>query len=120
MSLDSREDLEEERRLFYVAITRAESKLTISYANSRYRWGNLVSNDPSRFLEEIDQEFIQEVGPRPIKNKLPFEESENRWDQRYSGRSARPTTYTKSTGSAKSSNSSKPIVVDNPVPAKLK
>jgi DNA helicase-2/ATP-dependent DNA helicase PcrA len=43
MSLDSRDDLEEERRLFYVAITRAEKKLTISYANSRYRWGNLIS-----------------------------------------------------------------------------
>jgi len=54
MSMNSREDLEEERRLFYVAITRAKHKLTLSFASSRYRFGNLQYNEPSRFLDEID------------------------------------------------------------------
>ncbi len=55
MSLYDRADLEEERRLFYVAITRAKSRLWITYANSRYRFGQLVSNEPSRFIEEIPE-----------------------------------------------------------------
>lgn len=59
MMLSSRADLEEERRLFYVAITRAESKLFLSYAISRYRFGRLKSCEPSRFLEEIDGRFIK-------------------------------------------------------------
>ncbi len=58
MMLSSREDLEEERRLFYVAITRAEIKLTLSYALTRYRFGSLKTCEPSRFLEEIDKDFI--------------------------------------------------------------
>ncbi|MFM7217222.1 MAG: ATP-dependent helicase [Bacteroidota bacterium] len=87
MSLDSMEDLEEERRLFYVAITRAEKQLTISYANSRYRWGNLISCEPSRFLDEIDPEFIEESVPRNTRRKLPFEEMDDRWDQRPKGSS---------------------------------
>lgn len=59
MALHSRADLEEERRLFYVAITRAEKKLTLSYAVSRYKWGSPVSCDPSRFLEEIDPKYLE-------------------------------------------------------------
>jgi DNA helicase II / ATP-dependent DNA helicase PcrA len=58
MMLNSRADLEEERRLFYVAITRAEKRLTLSYATSRYQWGNLRSCEKSRFVDEIDQKFI--------------------------------------------------------------
>ncbi len=57
-SLNSRTDLEEERRLFYVALTRAEKQLYISYAESRYKWGNLSMCEPSRFIEEIPEEFI--------------------------------------------------------------
>ena len=53
MSLYDRENLEEERRLFYVVITRAKAKLWVTYANSRYRFGTLVQNEPSRFIEEI-------------------------------------------------------------------
>ncbi len=60
MALQSRADLEEERRLFYVAITRAETQLTLSYAVSRYRWGNLISCDPSRFIAEINPDFIND------------------------------------------------------------
>ena len=59
MMLSSREDLEEERRLFYVAITRAENKLTLSYALTRYRFGSLKTCEPSRFLDEIDSDFIK-------------------------------------------------------------
>lgn len=60
LALNSRSELEEERRLFYVALTRAEKKVFISYASSRYRWGNLIYCEPSRFIEEIDNQFIQE------------------------------------------------------------
>jgi DNA helicase-2/ATP-dependent DNA helicase PcrA len=81
-SMDSREDLEEERRLFYVAITRAEKKLTISYANSRYRWGNLISCEPSRFIEEIDPEFIEDNGMRQQKSNFFFDEHpQERWEK---------------------------------------
>ncbi len=58
MSINTREELEEERRLFYVAITRAEHRLYLSHSNARYRFGQLQQNDPSRFLEEIPEEFV--------------------------------------------------------------
>jgi len=57
-SLHSRDDLEEERRLFYVAVTRAEKRLTLSHSESRYRWGNLTFCEPSRFIDDIDPSFI--------------------------------------------------------------
>ncbi len=55
MALSSPDQIDEERRLFYVAITRAEQYLTLSYANSRYQYGNMRFNDPSRFLEELPE-----------------------------------------------------------------
>ncbi|SEW13758.1 DNA helicase-2 / ATP-dependent DNA helicase PcrA [Chitinophaga sp. YR573] len=58
MSINSREELEEERRLFYVAITRAKARLWLTYANSRYRFGQLVNNESSRFLEEMPEKYI--------------------------------------------------------------
>lgn len=58
MCLNSREELEEERRLFYVAITRAKTKLYLTYANARYRFGQLQQNEPSRFIEDIDEEHL--------------------------------------------------------------
>ena len=68
LSINSREELEEERRLFYVAITRAKQRLWLTYANTRYRFGNLVQNEPSRFLEEIPEPFVDRTfaggGPR--------------------------------------------------------
>lgn len=60
MSLQTRSEVEEERRLFYVAITRAEKQLTLSYAETRMRWGNMTMNEPSRFLDEIDERFIEQ------------------------------------------------------------
>jgi DNA helicase-2/ATP-dependent DNA helicase PcrA len=59
MALGSRSELEEERRLFYVAITRAEEELTLSFATSRFRFGSLLPCEPSRFIDEIDNNFLQ-------------------------------------------------------------
>ena len=59
LSLNSRSDLEEERRLFYVAATRAEKKLTLTYALTRYRWGSLIHCEQSRFIDEIDPRYLE-------------------------------------------------------------
>lgn len=66
-ALGNRDELEEERRLFYVAMTRAMTGLTISYAQNRYRWGDLIFCEPSRFLDEIDPAFVD----MPRKKQLP-------------------------------------------------
>ncbi len=58
LSINTREELEEERRLFYVVITRAKKKLWITYANTRYKFGQIVQNEPSRFLDELPEQFI--------------------------------------------------------------
>lgn len=58
MAINTREELEEERRLFYVAVTRAKQRLWITYANARYRFGSLTQNEPSRFLDEMPEEFL--------------------------------------------------------------
>jgi DNA helicase-2/ATP-dependent DNA helicase PcrA len=59
MSSGSPKELEEERRLFYVALTRAEKMATLTYALNRYKWGNLEHSRPSRFLKEIDQRYVE-------------------------------------------------------------
>ena len=59
MNLNSRTELEEERRLFYVALTRAEKKIYLSYVLSRYRWGKPVDSEKSRFIDEIKEEYLQ-------------------------------------------------------------
>ncbi len=58
MAINTREELEEERRLFYVAITRAKRRLWLTYANNRYRFGNLTQNEPSRFIDELPEERL--------------------------------------------------------------
>ena len=58
MSINTREELEEERRLFYVAVTRAKQRLWLTYANARYRFGQLVQNEPSRFLDEMPEQYL--------------------------------------------------------------
>jgi len=68
MSLSTRSDLEEERRLFYVALTRAEHQAYLTYAQSRYRWGKLVDSEPSRFIEEIDDVFLEYLNPTDTSN----------------------------------------------------
>lgn len=63
MSLNTRSELEEERRLFYVALTRAEHQAYLTYAQSRYRWGKLVDSEPSRFIEEITDKYLEYLTP---------------------------------------------------------
>ena len=80
MSMNTRAELEEERRLFYVAITRAEKQAYLTYAQSRYRWGKLIDADPSRFIEEIDASFLEYLTPitehryKPLIDADIFEE----------------------------------------------
>ncbi len=63
MSMNTRSELEEERRLFYVALTRAEKQAFLTYTQNRYRWGKLIDAEPSRFLEEIDEQYIENLTP---------------------------------------------------------
>jgi DNA helicase-2/ATP-dependent DNA helicase PcrA len=72
MSSGSARELEEERRLFYVAVTRAEKQATLSYALNRYKWGNLERCNPSRFLREIDQKFLHypQTGGKPFQKSI--------------------------------------------------
>jgi DNA helicase-2/ATP-dependent DNA helicase PcrA len=73
LSINSKADLEEERRLFYVAITRAEKRATLSYAVTRFKWGNLTHCEPSRFIEEIDPSFLD----LPSESTSRFTQSSN-------------------------------------------
>ncbi|MEZ0006312.1 DNA helicase-2/ATP-dependent DNA helicase PcrA [Flavobacterium sp. 28YEA47A] len=63
MSVSTRSELEEERRLFYVALTRAEHQAYLTYAQSRYRWGKLMDSEPSRFIDEIKGEYLEYLTP---------------------------------------------------------
>ncbi|WP_031425647.1 ATP-dependent helicase [Flavimarina sp. Hel_I_48] len=63
MSMNTRSELEEERRLFYVALTRAEKQAYLTYTESRYRWGKLIDAEPSRFLQEIDDDYLDVQTP---------------------------------------------------------
>jgi DNA helicase-2/ATP-dependent DNA helicase PcrA len=76
LSLNSRSELEEERRLFYVALTRAMNKLTLSFATSRFKFGSMINSEPSRFLQEIDPQFLHIEGmfnkqPPPQQRSVP-------------------------------------------------
>jgi DNA helicase-2/ATP-dependent DNA helicase PcrA len=78
MMLQSQADLEEERRLFYVAITRAEKKLMISYAESRYQFGRLKSCEPSRFIDELDSTYLKMAktpGKKDVSNYRPVQKT---------------------------------------------
>lgn len=97
MSLNSRIDLEEERRLFYVAITRAEKKLTITYATSRYRWGTLTSCEPSRFINEINPSYLELEVIKPAKSSFSdnsFDSERKTWTQQRSPATPKPTMST--------------------------
>ncbi|NNM18122.1 MAG: UvrD-helicase domain-containing protein [Croceitalea sp.] len=63
MSMSTRSELEEERRLFYVALTRAEKQAYLTYTQNRYRWGKLIDAEPSRFLEEIEAQYVENLTP---------------------------------------------------------
>jgi len=84
LSLNSRSELEEERRLFYVAVTRAEKKLTLSYATSRYRWGTLNNCEPSRFLDELNPAYLDlDFKPRAVPDSgTSFADERSTWGER--------------------------------------
>jgi DNA helicase-2/ATP-dependent DNA helicase PcrA len=93
MSLNSRSDLEEERRLFYVATTRAENKLTLSYATSRFKFGTLISCEPSRFLDEIDAKYLElDFSAKPQVSQSSFFSDER---EAWSTRSKNSETFSK-------------------------
>jgi DNA helicase-2/ATP-dependent DNA helicase PcrA len=90
MSLTSRADLEEERRLFYVAITRAERKLSLCYATSRFRYGSLLPCEPSRFIDEISNEFL-DMNLAGLKKENPLNQF---YSQRMQGNKPATSTST--------------------------
>ncbi|MFD0749496.1 ATP-dependent helicase [Mucilaginibacter calamicampi] len=96
MSLNSRSDLEEERRLFYVAITRAETKLSISYATSRFKFGTLISCEPSRFLDEIDAQYLElDFTAKPAANsKSDYDDERTAWGRSDAFSKPKPKTTT--------------------------
>ena len=118
-SLSTREDLEEERRLFYVALTRAETKLILSYAESRYRWGNLTLSEPSRFIDEIDPSLIERTKKASFRGTTikeeprfnPFGSNKGAWtysgDKRYE-RPANTTSFRAEQNGVEKSPSSYP------------
>ncbi|SFI61799.1 DNA helicase-2 / ATP-dependent DNA helicase PcrA [Kaistella treverensis] len=63
MSSSTREEIEEERRLFYVALTRAEKQAFFTYAISRFQWGKITDAEPSRFLSEVDEKYLEYINP---------------------------------------------------------
>ena len=102
MSINTREELEEERRLFYVVITRAKHKLWITYANSRYRFGSVIQNDPSRFIEEIpDDQLDRSYAGGGIKNQIGSWAGRPAYDRLNRGYGGLDESTTKSRDSSK-------------------
>ncbi|MBN1599510.1 MAG: UvrD-helicase domain-containing protein [Bacteroidales bacterium] len=79
LSLENLKDLEEERRLFYVAVTRAKKNVTISYCQSRYKWGVPNESKPSRFLNDIDENYI-DWPDNPLYQKSAMQTDNSIWD----------------------------------------
>jgi DNA helicase-2/ATP-dependent DNA helicase PcrA len=92
MSVSNPKELEEERRLFYVAITRAGKMATLSYSLNRYKWGNLERSGPSRFLKEMNQEFLDypQTGGKPFAQKKQSDLARQIVREEYSPKPAPP------------------------------
>ncbi|HMP92072.1 MAG TPA: 3'-5' exonuclease [Phnomibacter sp.] len=87
MAINTREELEEERRLFYVAVTRAKNRLWLTYAQSRYRFGTLTSNDSSRFLEEVPESFADRtMAGGGLRNQAGFTLGGSAFERLHGGR----------------------------------
>ncbi|MBC7655151.1 MAG: ATP-binding domain-containing protein, partial [Oligoflexus sp.] len=96
MALNSRADLEEERRLFYVAITRAEKRLHLSYATSRFRFGTLINCEPSRFLDEIDAKYLElEFSQKAPRDNTSFGDERNKWQNKTSEKTTQGDFFSK-------------------------
>ncbi|HRH60779.1 MAG TPA: 3'-5' exonuclease, partial [Chitinophagaceae bacterium] len=94
LSINTREELEEERRLFYVAITRAKQKLWLSYANARYRFGNLVQNDASRFISEMPEAYLDKsYAGGGAKNQASFSNMGSAFERMHRGFGFEETDY---------------------------
>jgi DNA helicase-2/ATP-dependent DNA helicase PcrA len=88
MAFESPEDMEEERRLFYVAITRAKKRVFISYAQNRYKWGTPTMSQPSRFLRDIDPKYLDmPVEQKTRTNKTEYDFGDNEWDDDFNNKS---------------------------------
>jgi DNA helicase-2/ATP-dependent DNA helicase PcrA len=86
MSINTREELEEERRLFYVVITRAKSRLWITYANTRYKFGSLVQNEPSRFISELPEQYLdRSFAGGGSRNQGSFDRGSSAFDRMHRG-----------------------------------
>ena len=72
LSQNTRTEMEEERRLFYVALTRAEKQAYLTYTENRYRWGKLMDAEPSRFIEEIDERYLEYLTPKDSYRYRPL------------------------------------------------
>jgi DNA helicase II / ATP-dependent DNA helicase PcrA len=97
MSINTREELEEERRLFYVVITRAKSRLWITYANTRYKFGSLVQNEPSRFINELPEKYVdRSFAGGGSRNQGGFEFGTSAYDRMNRGFGASSGTQSKS------------------------
>lgn len=112
LSLHSRQELEEERRLFYVALTRAEKKLTLSFATSRFRFGTMVNCEPSRFLTEIDPQYMIVEGmsssSQATEQRKPYQMST------YTRKPAQASTKTEPTPTVSVPKNFKPITKATP------
>ena len=106
MNLNSRTELEEERRLFYVALTRAEKKIYLSYVLSRYRWGKPVDSEKSRFIDEIKEEYLQNnVIQKSISKDFSQKSQFNKVGIRYKKPETRPAkNFVKLKSSSSKSN----------------
>jgi len=122
MATGSRKELEEERRLFYVGVTRAEKELTLSFATSRFRFGQLLPCEPSRFLQEIDQQYLKVDSS--VISRSSFESSPSDFKRGHGERTRqnynRTPSYGRQTSHAKNQNISgkgipkhKPSVIPN-------
>lgn len=90
MAMNSREELEEERRLFYVAVTRAEKRLSLSYAATRYRFGDLQYQEPSRFLEDVPKDLVNEIGRKKESHFTVDRDIRNPWGNVSQNKSTSP------------------------------
>ena len=118
MNLNSRTELEEERRLFYVALTRAEKKIYLSYVLSRYRWGKPVDSEKSRFIDEINEEFLENnVIQNSITKNFSSNDQYNKIGIRYKKLEKRPpSNFVKiKSSSVKSNLFNSKLVVGNAV-----
>ena len=107
MSMNTRSELEEERRLFYVALTRAEERAFLSYTLSRYRWGKLIDAEPSRFIEEIDPQYLDRIEPKENYQFKPLMDTSIFGDENPVKRNYKP-------------HSDKEKIITTPTPSQLK